>query len=185
MRAFLCTLIAFVTITSSWGFHSIHNRHPVRFGRNDDLTDVFGAMKRLNYKKPTAGADQDEISSTRKDSQLRDGAYYPASDTKSTVQKVFDFYEDNVAKEGYNGFTEISELINGRLAMVGLACGYIKEYYTGETLLQQIGIGVAPFETLKEITADWGALVGVSIFIVTLSIFNHAPPSIKATSDGE
>ena len=129
------------------------------FGSLDDSKLVYGEMRPLHYKRSTGGTEENDNSFHRKDSQLRDGSYYPISGPKSFVKKVVDFYEDNGPKEKYNGFTEVSELINGRLAMVGLVCGYIKEYYTGETLLQQIGIGVAPFETLKEITTDWGALL--------------------------
>eukprot|EP01038_Epipyxis_sp_PR26KG_P008069 gene8069-10932_t len=38
------------------------------------------------------------------------------------------------------GFTSLSEIFNGRLAMIGLVLGYLNEEITGKSFLQQIGL---------------------------------------------
>ena len=42
------------------------------------------------------------------------------------------------------GFTLASEIINGRLAMVGIAIGLMNEIFSGKSLLQQIGLTTQP-----------------------------------------
>ena len=48
------------------------------------------------------------------------------------------------------GFTHLSESVNGRFAMLGFAGILFKEYYTGQTILEQVGIQ-ANAESLKEV----------------------------------
>lgn len=98
----------------------------------------------------------------------------------SAIQRVLDFYKEYSNRESVNGFTDISELINGRLAMVGLIAGYSKEYFTGETFLQQVGIGAPKWEGLAEISEDIGVAMLVTFFVVTFSVFNQ-----RAPKDGE
>ena len=95
----------------------------------------------------------------------------------TAIQRVLDFYKEYSTRESVNGFTDISELINGRLAMIGLIAGYTKEYFTGETLLQQVGIGSPKWEGFGEISQDIGIAALVTFFVVTISIFNMRPPS--------
>ena len=38
------------------------------------------------------------------------------------------------------GFTDYAEILNGRLAMLGLAIGLLTEYFTGQGILSQIGL---------------------------------------------
>ena len=95
----------------------------------------------------------------------------------SSLRRILDFYKEYSDRESVSGFTDISELINGRLAMIGLVAGYTKEYFTGETLLQQIGIGAPRWESVTEISEDIGAATLVTFFVVTISVFNMRPPS--------
>ncbi len=167
-------IIMALLVGGSWGFQSLSKSTRIRIVGLVQSSGFTHGLGPLHYKRPSV-TEPDEGLNT----QLRDGAYFPASDeAKSTVQKALDYYEDNVPE--YNGFTEVSELINGRLAMAGLVCGFVKEYYTGETLLEQVGIGRAPWETLREITTDWGALLVMSLLVVAFSIFNVAPPPVNA-----
>lgn len=38
------------------------------------------------------------------------------------------------------GFNRFSELLNGRLAMLGFVIGVAMEYFTGKGILEQIGL---------------------------------------------
>ena len=174
-QGLLCMMVIMaLLVNGSWGFHSRSKSTRIRIVGLAQSSGFTHGLGPLHYKRPSA-TEPDEGANT----QLRDGAYFPASDdAKSTIDKALDYYEDNVPD--YNGFTEVSELINGRLAMAGLVGGFIKEYYTGETLLEQVGIGRAPWETLREITTDWGALLVMSLLVVAFSIFNMAPPPVTA-----
>ncbi len=39
------------------------------------------------------------------------------------------------------GFVAFAESLNGRLAMLGFVTGLVTELFTGQTILQQIGLG--------------------------------------------
>ena len=43
-------------------------------------------------------------------------------------------------QEGKVGFTPFAETWNGRLAMLGLAIGFITELMTGKGILEQLGL---------------------------------------------
>lgn len=44
---------------------------------------------------------------------------------------------DNVKKQVF-GFTRDAEIINGRLAVIGLISAYVKEYFTGQSIVEQV-----------------------------------------------
>ena len=85
------------------------------------------------------------------------------------------FYRDYVRKNKVSGFTDLSETINGRLAMIGLTVGFVQEFFTGQTLLQQIGVGSSKLWPV-EITEEYLGISIVAFFVVTISIFNSRPP---------
>ena len=178
----IVTLVLF-SFASSFCTSRIRQRTPL--GRREHINKTFGTDTAIFLKKSNCNHESKASLTRESKTDLKDGTLSPVSDVnKSRVRMLLDFYDDNVTKKGYNGFTELSELINGRLAMAGLVFGYIKEYYTGETLLEQVGIGKAPWETVREITADWGALALCSFIIATISIFNLAPPPVASDDDG-
>ena len=96
------------------------------------------------------------------------------SDDMNTLQKLLEFYRHFSTAEKSFGFTGTAEKINGRLAMVGLIFGFTKEYFTHETLLQQIGINNT---NVPEISSDVGIASLVSFFVVTSTIFSRRPPT--------
>jgi ferrochelatase len=119
----------------------------------------------------------------------------PAERKPSKVSQLLEFYK-NVGYR-FKGFTDTSETINGRLAMLGLIVGFGQELLTGNSLLQQMGIGNAKLMKVLEGVqtgefTDFSAITGVAegvaefalacFFITTLTIFSSKPPTMDDES---
>lgn len=96
------------------------------------------------------------------------------ADDMNALQRLLEFYRQYSTAEKSFGFTGTAEKINGRLAMAGLLFGFTKEYFTHETLLQQIGINNA---NVSEISSDVGMACLVSFFVATVTIFSKRAPT--------
>jgi hypothetical protein len=98
-------------------------------------THVCRFATKLNYR-PTPAPDLNN--DAQRSSQMAPSSGYGRfSDQIRATEE--EFFEESEAKAPF-GFSIQNELINGRMAILGLTIGLIREKITGESLLGQLGV---------------------------------------------
>lgn len=79
----------------------------------------------------------------------------------SYLHNNVNMYNDTRVKKNPFGFTLASEKVNGRIAMVGITIGLVREVFTGESIPQQIVAHPEPF------------VIGVGISLILTAMANQ------------
>ena len=73
------------------------------------------------------------------------------SDRVSRLEKVLETRSKEKSSSANPGFTRLSESINGRIAMLGFVGVIFREYTTGQSIFEQVGISSSSVQGLKEV----------------------------------
>lgn len=152
-----------------------------RFSTRSNVRQHTPIISRLNFSPADSNYEKERFvsrvcssSSAREAIQLRDlksrkwtrfikgeeAENHPLNANSNEELERSDIEISQVAKR-FIGFSLLSEILNGRLAMLGLSFGLLNEYITGKSLMEQIG-----FETDLPI-------LSISFIISLITLINH------------